>query len=221
MIRRSTGWRGGPRRLARPLVRGRRAGRRRTGRPGEPATPCRAAAGRPAPRPCARPSAANLGPQLDSNTPVLRRGPQPGSETPPDGNRRLAEVQSTQLKSRQPALTRLVGARFRHHAKGAAACPASIAVGSRSMHRQCIGCLEARNASVSRRDVSSGHRRGLQGPPCWASRPPRSRRCPGIRIMKRTAGCSWGWSGFYSHVERGRAKLTRYGPSPATTIPDS
>jgi hypothetical protein len=109
----------------------------------------------------------------------------------------------------------------RVHAKGAAACPASIAVGTRSMHRQCIGCREARNASVSRRDVSSGHRRGLQGPPCWASRPPRSRRCPGIRIMKRTAGCSWGWSGFYSHVERGRAKLTRYGPSPATTIPDS
>jgi hypothetical protein len=80
-------------------------------------------------------------------------------------------------------------------AKGAAACPASIAVGTRSMHRQCIGCREARNASVSRRDVSSGRRRGLQGPPCWASRPPRSRGAPGIRIMKRTAGWSWGWSG--------------------------
>jgi hypothetical protein len=49
--------------------------------------------------------------------PVPRRGPQPGSETPPDGNRHRAEAQPTQLKSRQPAPTRLVGARYRHQRK--------------------------------------------------------------------------------------------------------
>jgi hypothetical protein len=80
---------------------------------GKPPTPRRAAAGRPARRPCARPSAANLCPQRDSNKlPSCVADRSQAQKPGPDGNRHRAEAQTTQLKSRQPGLTRLVGARF-------------------------------------------------------------------------------------------------------------
>jgi hypothetical protein len=104
--------RGGPRRLARPLsVAAERAD----------AEPADRRTGHPAPRGCGPSRSTALCPTFCGEslptarlqpTPVLRRGPEPGSETPPGGNRHPADVQPTQLKSRQPALTRLVGARF-------------------------------------------------------------------------------------------------------------
>jgi hypothetical protein len=120
LIRRSTGWRRGPGRLARPLVRGRRAGRRRTGRrrTGHPLPSGRGPAGSTAM--CSTFCGESLPTARPQPTPVLRRGPKPGSELPPDGNRHRADVQPTQLKSRQPTLARLVGARFCDHAKAQA-----------------------------------------------------------------------------------------------------
>jgi Phage integrase family len=68
-------------------------------------------------------------------------------------------------------------------------------------------------------DVNSGGRRGSPGPPCWHHASDSA--LPGTRTMNRVAASSRGWSGFYSHLERRRGKPRRYGPSPATTIPDS
>jgi hypothetical protein len=106
-----------PRRLARPLIRGRRAGRRRTGC-GQRFPPESRAHGRRAGR-LAAARRGVVGSRVSSTptTPIPRRGPQPGSETPPDGDRHRAEVHPTQLKSRQPTLPPLVGAGFRVHTR--------------------------------------------------------------------------------------------------------
>jgi hypothetical protein len=116
LIRRRTGWRGGPV-PARPTARPWPPSRATPNRPtGEPATPLPRGCGPAGSTALCSTYAPNLTPRLDSTNSVLRRGPGPGSEISPDGARHRAEVQSTQLKRRQPALTRLVGARCRVHA---------------------------------------------------------------------------------------------------------
>jgi hypothetical protein len=65
---------------------------------GEPASLLPSGCGPPARRPCARPSAAISAHSRLQPTPVLSRGPEPGAEIPPDGNRHRAEIQPTQLK---------------------------------------------------------------------------------------------------------------------------
>jgi hypothetical protein len=111
MVRRSTGWRERARRAPdRASVAAEQAA-------AEPATRCRAAGGRPARRPCARPPAANLRPPLHPDqfsSWLADRARLKSHRTAPPAPRGRFQPTRLRIVRRRPHA--FVAARFRHHA---------------------------------------------------------------------------------------------------------